>query len=148
EPSTCRSPTGRAARRFPPPSRRRTHPARPRRSRLRRGRRFFRRPAPRASPFCGLRRLAANRMPCLLNSLAKISGLEEPEVFLLFPLRDRLVEAVPLVLLMPRVEPVHRVAEHMFGERIVGKPGNGLIKISRQRLHVEFVTLLRRHFVQ
>src|SRR3979490_1223266 len=77
-----------------------------------------------------------------------LPALEEAEAFLLFPLRDRLVEAVPPVLLMKRVEAMHRVAEHMPGEGIGGKTGDRLVQVSRQRLHLEFVAFLSSHFVK
>ena len=96
-------------------------------------------PTPRTDSLADL----PNEVACDGNGMSNSSGhagpmprLEEPQIFPLLPIGDRLVKAIPLVLLMQRVEPVHGVAEDMLGERIGGEAGDRLIEVPRQRLHL------------
>src|SRR6476660_7857012 len=73
---------------------------------------------------------------------------EEPQIFPLLPVGNRLMEAIPLVLLMQRVKPVHGVAKGVLGKQIGGEAGDRLIEVARQRLHLQLITLGRRQLVE
>src|SRR5262245_51176505 len=87
-------------------------------------------PTPRTDNF-GIR--DASEFSC---SNLVLPSSEEAQILAPFPLGNRLVEAIPLVLLMGGVEPVHGVAEDVLGERIGGEARDRLIEIARQRLYL------------